>query len=316
MASQDAGSLSQSRAVLKGDSPVSLPPGSAWNTPLPTSTLPKTPAEVETDKDGNFKLHELRVRVLDRDKTLPGQRIIAHFQSEKKGSLESLLSKSGYYHAAFFKDLAYRDSLNHTKVKIDGITVKLEAFPPLDNPTWRSAPHVVCTKIRLLQVPPHLPMAKIEAALRLYLPYYINDSAQFETYVSDRSVRNGNVTLYVEKFVRGTPFRFLRVEGLDVAMQNPLRPSVPEDTPRGFEEFQQLQLQHHSKTLLLKSPSSLEDQLGDATADNEPDAGSDSGSDSGSEGTQQPQTSSKQGGTPSSKKRRRRRRNNNNKKHK
>ena len=103
----------------------------------------------------------------------------------------------------------------------------MESLPPPGSPFWKPTPSIINTKMRLLAIPAQYPLEKFEETLRAKVIGYIPESAQFETFVQNRKVKNGNLSFHITKLRSGTPWLYIRIGEHDVQMENPLRPNLP-----------------------------------------------------------------------------------------
>lgn len=214
-------------AAHDGERPNSDPRvenSSSWSKPL-THTKP-----AEKTEDGDLILFELHIRVTDRNKKVPSVKLMEYLDVNSAKTLSSLITKSAVFHQAYFTTLAGRDSLHNKKATINGANVIFEAYPPQNSDHFVPPPKVISTKMRLIALPPHLSLQKVQKAIGEKISSYIADSASFETFSSNRNVRNGNLSFFVRGIKHGLPFQYLRVDGYDVLMQNATHPLDPSFT--------------------------------------------------------------------------------------
>jgi hypothetical protein len=196
---------------------------SSWNKPL----THHKPAMKTTD--GDLVLYELHVRVVDKNKKVSSVKLMEYLDVNSAKTLSSLITKSSVFHHAYFTTVEGRDSLHNKNAVINGTNVVFEAYPPKNSDHFVPPPKVISTKMRLIALPPHLSLQKVQKAISEKIPSYIMDSASFETFASNRNVRNGNLSFFVRGIKHGLPFQYLRVDGYDVLMQkchSPLRPQL------------------------------------------------------------------------------------------
>ena len=188
----------------------------------------RTEAEVISET-GETKLYELHVRVektQDRKKVV-GNQVLALILSKAPNTVDTFRQKSDVFFQVLFVDKEARDFFHGRKEKISSFTLQMESFPPPESPFWKPVPTVINTKMRLLNIPTHYSLKKFEETLGSKVTGYIEGSAQFETYVQNRKVKNGNLSFHVTKLRAGTPWLFIRIGDFDVQMENPLRPNPP-----------------------------------------------------------------------------------------
>ena len=215
------------------------PPNGSWTKPLETK-----PREPTRDEKGNLQFFELHVRVTGGHpgKPLSSTRLLGHFDKKAANQVHTLCTKTTNTHQLFFFSESDRNHFHEKHEKMGEFTLHMEAYPPMNNPDFKPAPTVISTKFRLMAVPPTLPMDTIERHLKEKLDGYIDNSASYETFTSNRAVRNGNITLYVSRIRVGVPFKYLRIAEHDLLLVNPSAPvpcltlSSEDPTPEGPPE--------------------------------------------------------------------------------
>ena len=202
------------------------PPQSSWKEPL----VHHKPAEA--DSDGNLILFELTIRVVEKGKKVPSIKLMEHLNQQSGFSLNTLSSKTSTSHSAFFCTKEAREAFHGKSATVANVKVSFERYPPAETQHFVAPPKILSTKMRLISVPPHLPLKSIEKAIEDRIPPYIPGSASFETFASNRNVRNGNLSFFVRGIKPGQPFQYLRVCEYDVLLQNASHPLEPTHTPK------------------------------------------------------------------------------------
>ena len=220
----DANKMEVESQTADKDHEVSNPPPSAWAPQAPKTFLKEAEVNLTT---GELKLYELHVR-LERSqerRRVTGAQLMDFFQGKVPNTVDTFRQKSESFFQVFFIDQQARDMFHNKREKIGKTDLDMESFPPPNSPFWKPTPTIINTKMRLISVPAAYPLSKFEETLRAKVTGYIPGSAQFETYVHNRKVKNGNISFHVTKLRIGTPWLFIRVGDSDVQMENPLRPN-------------------------------------------------------------------------------------------
>ena len=230
--SQDIQSMEEVDTITKG---VSEPESTLAPTTEPANAwAPKKEKRFCTEAKVNqmtnelilFQLH-VRLGKSQDKRRVSGDRLMAFFQTHAPDTVDSFRQKSDTFFQVHFKDEEARDLFHGKKEKFDSITAEMESFPPPGSPFWKPTPSIINTKMRLLTIPAQYPLEKFEETLRAKVIGYIPESAQFETFVQNRKVKNGNLSFHVTKLRSGTPWLYIRIGEHDVQMENPLRPNLP-----------------------------------------------------------------------------------------
>ena len=197
----------------------------SWNKPLNHEPKP-----AKLSQEGDLILFELHVKITDKSKKVPSLKLMEYLDGKSAKSLNTLSSKSATVHHAFFTDEDARDAFHGKNAVINGVNVSFESYPPKQSEHFVAPPKIISTKMRLIALPPHLSLTKIQKAILDKIPSYIVDSASFETFSTNRMVRNGNLSFFVRGIKHGLPFGYLRVDDYDVILQNSTHPLDPSFT--------------------------------------------------------------------------------------
>lgn len=227
----------------------------------PKSNLPSSSPLSSSDTNADVEmdtLFELRVKLLTKlnkkdsyDFNGVTNQIISLAGED---NIEAVIDNK-HYCSIFFRNSLSREKIGKN-IMADKLTFQTEIYPPKD-PSFKEPPKILSTRLRLLGLNPSWKLTKIESTLMEKMPFYIKDSAYFETLKNHRKIKNGNLTFFIHGIKTIAPFSHLRIEDQDVKVRHPKAKGPDAQTAKKLlkimEEEEKIQA---SKTQNLTQPHS------------------------------------------------------------
>ena len=211
-----------------------------------TNTIPNT-------KNGNSPSYATMVRnnlnsSSHSDQAALAEKIVNELKKKTTGkSLVCFRDLKSRWNAFFDSEEARNSCIMETT--IGNLSLRFEEYPPRNDasPFFKKPPAILSTRIRLIGINPEWELKDMEKALENF-PFYIKDSAMFETHTFDATLKNGNVIIYVRGIHRGTHSRTFNIMGEDVFLNNADRPGPIADEIRKKENTKGTQVENKTPT--------------------------------------------------------------------